>query len=349
MHVAIDDRPLFNSHKYRGTGWYTKRLIEALKEYTFLGYTFFSERGKAVMDADCIHYPYFEPFFVNLPYVKIKPFVVTVHDLIPLIFPEYFSKGVKGTVKWWIQRQNLKHADAIITDSEMSKVDIAQITGYAKNNIFVIPLAPGREFVPIKDRSLLWKKTKKYKLPDIFALYVGDVNYNKNIFRLISAFAQFNKKYPDVHLVLVGEAWKKFDLPETRALMNHISSFSLEKYVHFLGYVPTQDLVCLYNLAICYIQPSLYEGFGLPIIEAMACACPVVVSDIPVHREICSGVAIFFDPKNELSLVKSLVSIMQWGDLRLKQRKKAVLHQAHNYTWEKVALQTIKVYKHITF
>ncbi len=344
MIVALDDRPLTSGHKHRGTGWYTRRLINALEQHAGVDVLLGSKDRHRWFSADIIHYPYFEPFFLSLPILKFKPTVVTVHDLTPILFPEYFPRGIKGSIIYQIQRMSLKGVKKIITDSEMSKTDIIQQVSYRENDIHVIYLAAGENFRHTSDKSYLDRTKRKYNLSDRFILYVGDLNPNKNIFSLLASFSEICKKFTDISLVIVGEAFKNNLLPEKRTMDKHLKKQRLTQRVNFLGFVPTEDLISIYNLASVYVQPSFYEGFALPVVEAMACGCILAVSDIPVHREICSDTAFYFDPKDTVSIVSKLSTILNLSDEKINDIKSSLIQNSKKFSWNKVADQTIGVY-----
>jgi len=153
-----------------------------LKYFSDDKYTFFTRSEKLPKNIDLVHIPYFEPFFLTLPKVNKFKTVVTVHDLTPLVFPKEFPAGLKGKLKWQIQKGRLKKADHIITDSESSKEDIIKYVGVSESKISVVYLAAGEEFEKLKADNLKLKAVReKYDLPDPFCLYVGDVTWNKNL------------------------------------------------------------------------------------------------------------------------------------------------------------------------
>ena len=176
MKIAIDISPLQSGHKVRGVGFYLTYLKKALLEfYPEHEYSFFQKGDVIDRSVDIVHYPYFDPFFFTLPFIKRHKTVVTVHDLTPLVFPEHFPAGLKGNLKWQAQRFNLQKVDGILTDSEASKRDIQKIVGINSDYITVAYLAAGEEFKRLKSEDLRLKNTKrKYNLPDEFILYVGD-------------------------------------------------------------------------------------------------------------------------------------------------------------------------------
>ena len=277
MKVAIDERPLGSGDAIRGIGVYTRELIEALKKYKVLS-------NKE--NADIIHFTKFNPFFISVPFVKPKNkrLVLTIYDLIPLVYPEHYPPGLGGKINFWINKYLInKNIDVIITISETSKKDICRFLGVNPNKVFVTYLAPRKIFKPITDHRSLITVRNKYKLPSTFALYVGDVNYNKNIPGLIEMC-----KNAGIPLVIAGKQAK--EVKDESLNLSHPELQHLENLdwgdVTALGFVPDEDLVGLYNLADVYIQPSLYEGFALPVLEAKACGVWVIATRIQTHVEI---------------------------------------------------------------
>src|SRR5476649_408434 len=138
MKIAIDVSPLQSGHKVRGVGFYLSYLKKALLEYYPENEYLFFQQGDAVSNSvDLVHYPYFDPFFITLPFIKRHKTIVTVHDLTPLVFPQYFPVGFKGNLRWQAQRFNLRKVDGILTDSKTSKKDIERIVGVSSENVSV--------------------------------------------------------------------------------------------------------------------------------------------------------------------------------------------------------------------
>lgn len=342
MNVAIDVSPLGTGHKNRGVGTYTKLLIEALQKYEKKhSYYFFTRGQDKPKNIDVIHYPYFDPFFLTLPVITSRPTVVTVHDLIPLVFPEHFPAGVRGMIKWQVQRLSLGRTTRIITDSHASKRDIIRIAGIGSHAIDVVRLAPADVFHPVTDKVLLQIVTTKYKLPERFILYVGDINWNKNIPGLLEAFQQFNSK--DIKLVLVGKAFVERS-PESDAIQARIDALGIRGDVIMPGFVPLNDLPSLYALASVYVQPSHYEGFGLPILEAFACGCPVISMRSPGLSEI-AGPAIMVDPKIHGDLSARLQEALAMPVSRRQALIQEGILWARRFSWEAVAHQTVQSYE----
>jgi len=334
MKVAIDVSPLKNANRYRGVGIYTQQLVKSLQSLKIGNFSCQLVENKSMIgDSDLIHYPFFDLFFLTLPLKKTKPTVVTIHDVIPLIFPEHFPPGIRGNLKFQIQKFSLKNTKAIITDSENSKKDLFKYLNYPKDKIHVVPLAPAKEFKPIMAKN-------KYQLPEKFILYVGDVNYNKNIPGLIKALAGLKEK---MSLVLVGKAFKDESLKETQEILQLISLLKLEKKVIRLDWVSSEDLVGIYNLATVYCQPSFYEGFGLPVLEAMACGCPVVAAKTSSLSEICGSAAVMVDPYDINDMIRGLGQALN----RREELIKKGLLQAKKFSWQKTAQQTYEVYQKV--
>jgi glycosyltransferase involved in cell wall biosynthesis len=337
--VFIDKGPLKNESAFRGVGEYTRNLIEALGKQGNL------ELVGADKNPDIVHYPYFDLFFLTLPFSKKCPTVVTIHDVIPLIFPKHYPPGIRGSLKFQLQKLSLKSVSAVITDSENSKKDIIKYLGCPKEKVFVIPLAPARGFKQSAFSIQHSAIREKYLLPEHFVLYVGDVNYNKNILGLVEACKKIN-----IPLVIVGKQARQEDFNrehiENQPLVQLIEEYGDEPLVKRIGFIPTNDLVTIYNLATVYCQPSFYEGFGLPILQAMACGCPVVAANTGSLPEICGNAAIMVNPNDIKSIAGGLREVVENEDLRRDLIKKG-LNQVKKFSWEKTAEETIRVYERV--
>jgi glycosyltransferase involved in cell wall biosynthesis len=327
MRVAIDNTSLISGHRFRGLGWYTQRLLAALPKSVVV--TPFS--GKVPEGVDLIHYPAFTLFQTQYPRTNL-PTVVTLHDLIPLKYPEHYPLGLQGRWSWWQQRAWLKRVEAIITDSRASKRDIVKLTGIEDTKVRVVYLAA--------DAIFSLKKVKaKLSLPKKFVLYVGDLNWNKNVVALAKMCLESG--YP---LVVVGKQAVAADYDR-----DHIENRELVEFQRLaeenprsilrLGYLSALDLLEVYQRAAVYCQPSHDEGFGLPVVEAMASGCPVVSSGAGSLSELTGEAALDFS-------VKSLTSVWESGDMRKKLAAKGV-EQAKKFSWQKTAEETIKVYKDV--
>ncbi len=351
MKIAIDITPIkgdLQGHKVRGVGFYLEYLKRSLLQYQSEHTFVFFARGEAIdKTVDLVHYPYFEPFFITLPIFENHKRVITVHDLTPLVFPKHFPAGVKGNLSWQVQKINLKNSQRIIGDSEASQRDIAKIAGIKKEKIDVVYLAAAEEFKEKEDGSASRRRKnelrKKYNLPEKFVLYVGDVTWNKNLPRMIEAIKKV--KLP---LVMVGKTLveKKFDQknPWNKDLVAVQKLTEDVDYIHKLGFVPTDDLVALYNCATVFVMPSVYEGFGLPILEAMQSGCPVITTKGGSLPEVAGDSAYYVDGYDMTSIANGIEKVFSTKDLQETLIKKG-REQAKKFSWEKTAQQTIAAYK----
>lgn len=346
MKVALDVSPLRSEHQFRGIGTYTRNLLEALRVIKKVNFQVVLVENKQVpQDCDLIHYPFFDLFFRTLPLVRRKKTVVTIHDTTPLVFSEHYPPGVKGKLKLQTQKLALKTVDRVITDSKNSKKDIVKYLNYPQEKIEVVYLAPNKVFQPTKDAKKLTRIEKKYRLPKRFVLYVGDVNYNKNIIGLVKA-----GKAAKMPLVIIGKQAvpKEFDKDhiESQSLVQLIKEYGKDPEVIRLGFVSEEDLVVIYSLATVYCQPSFYEGFGLPVLEAMACGTPVVTSKKASLAEIAGKAAILVDPYDINDIANGLTVAVEDENLREELIKKG-FEQAKKFNWKKVANETYKVYQKV--
>lgn len=345
MKVAIDKGPLSGGHAVRGIGFHTELLIKHLKELKEVDVDPVSLEAADISKYDVFHYPNFHPYFLTLPSKKPGPSVLTVHDLIPLIYPNHYPPGIRGRFRYFLQKRRLKNIDRVITISKTSKKDIVRFLGIPAEKIDAIYLAPREIFKKLKGKK--WKKEirEKYNLPKKFVLYVGDVNYNKNLLRLALA-----AKNVDTPLVIVGKQAKSKDFdrshPENAQLTELLDKFGSDKEILRVGFVPDDDLVKIYNLATLYAQPSLYEGFGLPVLEAMASGTPVLASKTQALVEIADDAAYFVDPKDRKDIEKGLEGLLEDKSLRKELVKKGK-KKAEEYSWEKTAKETAEVYKKV--
>ncbi len=347
--VALEASALQGKQALRGVGFYTERLLQAFDKTKPAGFKIevvkFPYRQSNRDNYRLVHFPYFDPFFLTLPFKRSCPTVVTVHDLIPIKFASHFPKGLRGFIKWQFQKLLLRQVEAIITDSEASRKDIAKIISYPKEKIYRIYLAAGEEFKKVKTRQLK-EVVQKYSLPKDFILYVGDLNWNKNVVGLLKSFCLLKSQRPKLKLVLVGKAFLEKDLLERRAITEFIKKRNLSNEIKFVGFVSTAELVALYRLASCYCQLSFYEGFGLPVLEAMACGCPVVCSNKGSLPEIVGRAAVLVDPYKEKKTAEVVNEVLSNKKLQ-KKLSRAGLRQAKKFSWKKTAKETLDVYKRV--
>jgi glycosyltransferase involved in cell wall biosynthesis len=335
MKIAIDSGPLSSGHSARGVGAYTRELLKALN---MSGVDVGSED---LNKYDVVHFTSFKPFEVSIPFSKPEgtKFVLTIYDLTPLIYPKHYPPGVKGRINWLINKYLIrKNIDAVITISETSKKDISRFIGIDPKKIHVTYLAPKSVF-KTKNVSGEDEIKKKYNLSDRFALYGSDINYNKNIPVLLKAC-----KLAIIPLVMIGKDAKEVkNLDLEHAELSHLKGIDWTG-TNRLGYVPDEDLPAIYKLASVYVLPSLYEGFGMPMLEAFAAGTPVVAAKTQALLEIGEGAAVFADPKSPEDFAEKIQKVLTDKKLRdeLIKAGKAV---SEKFSWEKTAKETLKVYK----
>lgn len=353
MRAAINIIPLKTSHKDRGIGQYTLNLIETLKSFPNVSIQQFTNINE-VKDVDVIHYPWFDFFLHTLPRTNLAPIVITIHDVIPLKFKEHFPLGIKGRINLYLQKMALGKCRAIIADSKTTQKDILDLLKVEKSKVFVIPLAADKDFMLLKDGELIRTK-RKYSLPDKFLLYVGDANWTKNLPFLIDAFSNLtlNQACRDLKLVLVGGVFLKnvdnIDHPELESLKRLnilIKRYNLEEKILKIGSIDKKDLVAFYNLATIYVQPSIYEGFGLPILEAMSCGTPVVSSYGGSLPEVGGPAPVYFDPQNREQFESIILEVLENKSLQGKLSRLGLI-QSEKFSWSKTAVQTLQVYSNV--
>lgn len=349
LSVAIDVSPLLNSNAIRGVGTYTRWLTKALEKTEGIEVkvieTNTDKKQLRKLKPTIIHYPYFDFFKPTLPLVRSIPTVITIHDAIPLVFPEYYPKGIKGTLRWWRQQRAAKTVSHIITDSIASKKDIIKHFGVSASKISVVPLAANPEIKQASPEEIKTVK-KQFGLPKNYVLYVGDINYNKNIPQLIKMM----KYLPEtVQLVCVGKNFFEQRIPEWQWIETQVAMSAVENRVHFLTDIPSDQpavLSAIYSGALAYVQPSLYEGFGLPVLEAMNCRIPVVSSNTSSLPEVAGEYALYANPKAE-ELAAQVDKILGWSDFQRNRWTKQALRWSSDFTWQKVADDTVQVYKEV--
>lgn len=350
MKVGINVTPLYSGHKVRGIGYYTKNLLDCLeneKNIELIKFTKLSE----VKNVQLIHYPWFDFYFHTLPILKPFPTIVTIHDVVPLVFPKRYPVGIKGKIYFYLQKLALNSCKFIITDSLQSKKDIIKYLKINDSKVIAIPLAADAKFRVLKDPELL-KYKRKYNLPEKFLMFAGDANWIKNLPFLIESFRQLIRipEFKDVKLALVNGVFLKNveninhpELESLKELNRKIKEYKLENQLIRPGNISDDELVAFYNLATIYVQPSLYEGFGLPVLQSLACGTPVISSSTGSLPEVGGKAAIYFNPTDPNQCVSLIIEVLQDKSLRNKLAKMG-FEQANRFSWNKTAEMTIEVY-----
>lgn len=262
--------------------------------------------------------------------------VLTVHDVLFERFPEFFTKAdyYRNTIgiPWSCRR-----ADHIITVSECSKRDLIFYYGLNPDRITVTYLAADECYRPI-EAGQAREHLKKYGIGGEFILYIGTIQPRKNISRLLSAFAQAKKRGLPHKLVIVGpKAWLSGEA--FRAL----AANPYEEDIVVTGYVPRSDLVYFYNAAAAFVYVSIAEGFGLPVLEAMACGTPTITSFGSSLEEVAAGAAFLVDPLDDTAIASAIVDIVSDADYQTKLRDLG-LARSKQFSYQKMADQTRSIY-----
>jgi len=346
--IAIDVSPLTDANSQRGVGYFTKNLVPALQQevktnsdYKNWSLSLVKKSQINNIDYSLVHYPFFDPFHLTLPAKKTIPTIITIYDLMPRQFKKHYPVGIRGEIKWLIQKHRAKKSDLIITSSHYSKHIIKDILHYPEDRIYVTHGAANSSFKSIKNQTKLKNIRQKYKLPPKYILYVGDINWNKNIPTLVNACKKL--KYP---LVIVGGAATRKNVPIhpwTKDL-HWLQSQKNHPLITLTGFVPDQDLPVIFNLATLYCQPSFAEGFGLLLVQAMACGCPVAYSQETCIPEIMDYNGQMFNPYSPKSLQNGLKKL--WTNPKLRRQYiKTGLKRAKHFDWSLTAKQTLAVYQ----
>ena len=280
-----------------------------------------------------------EPTFIA-PYFKQCPAVVTIHDLSYKFLPDCYTFRNRLYLELLMKR-SINTSDKIIVISEHTKKDVLRNFNVNEQKVEVIPLSVDESFYPVTDRKeeqAAFVKSK-YGITQKFILTVSLISPRKNLVNLIRAFAKLKKKKASLHqLVIVGEkGWLYKEIFEEAAACGY------EKDIIFCDFVPHDDLVKLYNAAEVFVYPSLYEGFGLPLLESMACGCPVVASNSSSIPEVCAEAAIFIDPYDPSGFADAI-----WRVLTDVPLKKSLIERgkirAKFFSWRRTAEDTVRVY-----
>ena len=279
-----------------------------------------------------------------LPLSVSSPSVISILDVSYLYFPNLFKKKDLYQLKFW-GGYSIRKAQKIITISNSSKNDIIKMYGVNSDKVSVV--YPGIKELKTENLKLksMEELKKKFGISSSYILFVGTLQPRKNIIKLIEAFSKLkteNLKLKDnLELVIVGRKGWQFE-----EILNAPKKYGVEDRVKFLDSVTDEDLPSLYKNALCFCLPSLYEGFGLPILEAMQYGCPVATSNVSSLPEAGGDAALYFDPENAEDIKNSLESIIQSSELRDKLIKMGY-EQVKKFSWEESAKQTLKVLEEI--
>jgi len=264
--------------------------------------------------------------------------IITVHDLAAFLYPgAYPAKAV--LIERMTLRKAVKKVSAVFTVSENTKKDLLKKFKYKADMVHLTPCAPSAFFrQPVSDKDLEAVK-KSLKLPDNFILAVGTMEPRKNFNTLIKSFVIIKRNYPDYKLVIVGKKGWNYNLIE-----HALKHFKMEKEVIFTGYLEDHELQKVYALAKVFVFPSLYEGFGIPPLEAMASGCPVVSSNSSSLPEVVGQGGLLIDASNAVKIADSVCSLLADDQVRLMMIERGHM-QEQKFQWEDSAKKALEVFR----
>lgn len=265
--------------------------------------------------------------------------VTTIHDLIGMIYPDNLNFASRFYWQKWLPLC-VKNSDFIIAVSENTKKDIVRLLNIPEERIEVILIAVDERFFPVEDEEKFKSVRLKYSLPEEFILTVGTVEPRKNICSLIEAVALYMKEEKSgLNIVIAG----KKDWGYNR-LLEKTEELKMADRVRFTNYVDEEDMAVIYSMAKFFVYPSFYEGFGLPVLEALSCGAPVISSNVSSLPEVTGEASVLIDPHDVYDLKKAIKKLDRDSALRNEMAEKS-LRQSKKFTWGKTALQTLEVYK----
>ena len=278
------------------------------------------------------------PHYVLPPLTPCRS-IVTIHDCIHLMFPQYLPNRLAYLYAKTFLHIASRRSNRILTVSESSKKDIVRLLNVPQEKVTVIYNAIDERFRKEPDEEAVWKVRERYQLHDPFILYTGNIKPHKNLERLIDAFYRLRRNgLTHVRLLIIGDEISKY--PNLRRAVHR---YQLHKHVRFLGYVSNDLLAVLYRLADVFAFPSLYEGFGLPPLEAMAIGAPVVTSNVSSLPEVVGDAALLIDPLDPDSIADGLRRVLTDSSLREELRIKGFA-QARKYSWDRSVSHVRKIY-----
>lgn len=353
---------------YTGIGNYAFSLFEAIKGLVDIDHVFFdtkrytvselttseniaSARRIPLVDNNPLFYyrmqrhtPKYDLYHLtnqNISFFKVAPKVITCHDIIHEMYPASRVHLMMGKMMY----KGLKDAAHIITDSDATASDLQHKYGISEDKMTTIYLGIDPEmFRPHEDVSSIWSKYGLERNKE-YILHISSEQPRKNIEGIIKAFYWLKKRSGRKDLVLLKAGEPQY-AQDRKNIMSLIASLGLEKDVLFLGRIPTEDLARLYCIAKMFVFPSFYEGFGLPVIEAMACGCPVITSNVSSLPEVAGDACIIVDPDDHRKMGSCMLELLQDDVLRSYLIHKGI-DRAAQFLWERSADETAKVYARV--
>ncbi|MFI5305677.1 MAG: glycosyltransferase family 4 protein [Nitrospiria bacterium] len=362
MKIGIDISPIF--YQRGGVGNYTLYLVENLlkidsnhrfflfsnqsskESFSFLGdskVSFIQGIGPYLRykiwkeKIDVVHGPNFK-----LPGKGTRGNLITVHDLALERFPLYGKKTFGSSYSSWKTKKRALTADHIITVSQNSLEDIVNLFGVSKDRVSAIYNGVDRSFFPDRNGEAFLKIKEKYRIKkDQYILFTGTVEPRKNVNTLLKAFSRSKVLREGFSLVLAGgKGWKNENIQSL------IQNEGIENELSITGYVAKEELRVLYSFSSCFVFPSVYEGFGMPLLEAMACGAPVVCSNTSSLPEVAGDAAIMVDPFDYEGFSMAIEKIIKDKEFRMNLIRNG-LKRVKSFTWEETARQTLQLYEKI--
>ncbi|AKM82182.1 TPA: glycosyltransferase family 1 protein [Candidatus Berkelbacteria bacterium] len=354
MRIAIDTQTILGQKS--GFGFYVKNLVENLNkidpenEYILIAPDTdkdFSTPQRFIWDqfrfpkrarkakVDILHQPCF-----SAPILYRGKIIVTIHDIISIKFPENLPLASRLFYSKWMPFSYRK-ADMIIVDSEHTKKDIVEYLNIAPEKIRVMYWAVSHDFRPIFDLQQVEDVKKKYNTGEKYFIHVGTLEPRKNLPFLVRVYASAVKEGIKENLVIVGKKGWYYD-----DLFSLVGKLELSSKVIFTGYAEDKDIPALYSGATALTFPSLYEGFGFPPLEAMACGTPVISSNTSSLPEVVGEAGMLLPPHGSKGWTDAMVKLS--SDVNLcKELSEKGLEQASKFSWEETAKKTVEVYKEV--
>jgi glycosyltransferase involved in cell wall biosynthesis len=370
--IAFDAR--YINDRYHGIGRYAFRLLENMiaqaPDYDFVVYrgqdrdtrfywgdilnepnVFLVEGPKPVYwpheqllwsyyirrdDIDLFHTPYFA-----VPLLTHVPVIMTVHDMIFEIYPEYMPLAWMRPYYMYMMKFGLRKARKIITVSKNTAKEMEYFYKFSRGKLVVVQEGVDNEFSPTEDLTRLESVRNKYSLESPFILSVGARRPHKNFVSLVRAFSNLSNDYPH-NLVLVGPSDVRFN----DEVQSELEKAGLKEEVNQLNWIPEEDLPALYSLADLVVLPSIHEGFGLPAVEAMACGTPVIAADNSSFPEVLDGAGVLVDPYN-LDQIEDAMRLLIDNEEKRMHLRQAGLKRSAEFSWDKPAQRILKIYREI--
>jgi glycosyltransferase involved in cell wall biosynthesis len=279
------------------------------------------------LGVDLLH----EPHYV-VPFLTTSPIVVTIHDCIHLLFPQYLPNAGALAYARFMMGRAIRRSAVVLTVSEASRQDILRFYPEADaERVQVVPNAIDPNLIADPGEEEIERVRERYQIRGRFVLYAGNIKPHKNLDRLIAAFGQLKRRpaLEDVKLLIIGDEIHKYG-----SLRRAVEAAGVRHDVRFFGFVPDSTLAALYRLASVFAFPSLYEGFGLPPLEAMACGAPVVTSRISSLPEVVGDAAVLVDPYSVDDIAEGLARVFEDDTLRRDLIARGYT-RAQSFSWER--------------